>query len=259
MVSGIILLDKPKGITSREACEEVKKIINAKKAGNSGTLDPNASGLLLICTGESTKIMPALQGLEKEYIATIHFHNGISRNDLENLSKRFTGKVTQVPPVRSAVARRERQRIVFSIEIHEIKGKDAILLIRCEAGTYIRKLADDMGKEAGGAHLKDIRRTAVGKFRIEEAHSMEEIRKTEHDKIVLPVEKGVEHMEKLVLKDISINKAALGKPLSKSDFTDFRKGIKKGELIALMSSSKNLVALARYGNKILVDRVIMEK
>lgn len=256
MVSGIILLDKPKGITSREACEEVKNALNAKKAGNSGTLDPNATGLLVICIDEAAKIMPALQGMEKEYMATIHFHKGISRECLATLAAKFTGKISQIPPVKSAVARKERKREVYSIEIVSMLKKDAVLKIRCEAGTYIRKIADDMGKESGGAHLKELRRTAVGHFRIEEARKMEEIEIMEKNVIILPVEKGIEHMKKLELKDSSLKKAHDGKPLSPEDFSSLVKGIKKGELISLMSSSGKLIALARYGNKIMVDRII---
>ena len=257
--SGIIIADKPKGITSREAAERIREITGAQRAGNSGTLDPNATGVLVVCIGNATKIMPALQALDKEYVATIHFHSGISLAALGGLIKRFSGKIRQVPPVNSAVARKEREREIYSIEILGMDGKDASLKIRCEAGTYIRKLADDMGRLCGGAHLKELRRTAVGNFTIDISHSLQEIEKASEKsmaRIILPVEHGVTHLKKLTLKEDALRKALLGKPLVQSDFVRGDSGIENGELIALMDTGKCLIALAHYGKTVFVDRVI---
>jgi H/ACA ribonucleoprotein complex subunit 4 len=260
--SGIIILDKPKGITSNDAVQKVKKILGISRAGNSGTLDPNATGVLVICLGNTTKIMPALQGLDKEYLATIHFHQGISKQGLSELANKFTGKINQTPPVKSAVARKLRQREVYSIDILNQDGKDFVLNIQCQAGTYIRKIASDMGCEVGGAHLKELRRTAVGNFKINDAVEMEELKRLANEgkleKAVLPEERGVEHINHLNLKESSLKKAVLGKTLSSVDFLGSGKQIKNGELIALMLNEE-LIALACYGEKIYIERVIKSK
>lgn len=266
IAEGLLLLDKPKGITSREAVQKVKHIIGIGKAGNSGTLDPNATGLLVICLGKATKIMPALQGLDKEYLAQIHFHRGISNEEMENLIRKFSKKIVQLPPVKSAVARKPRMREIYSMEIVGKEGKDFTLKIRCEAGTYIRKLASDMGIEVGGAHLKELRRTMIGEFRIENACKIEELERTsgeELKKIILPIESGVEHLKKIILKSGCEEKVITGRPILTSYASCCDKDLSKGELAAVFSSGKELIALARFlgeaGKIAYIDRVIKTK
>lgn len=255
---GIIILDKPKDITSREACIRLKRLVGASKAGNSGTLDPNSTGVLLICLGNATKIMPALQGMDKEYIAKIHFHEDIAQNEIDSLVKKFTGEITQTPPVKSAVARKPRQRNVYLIEIVSKGSRDVELKIRCQSGTYIRKIASDMGSIYKGAHLIELRRTAVGDFRIEQSHEMgefEEASENELERSILPIEKGVSHLKKLFLRRDSVESARLGKPLEEAAFSNKIMGIKQGEFIALMFQEK-LIAIAKFDGKVFIDRVI---
>lgn len=253
---GIVIMDKPKGLTSREACQQLKRMLGASKAGNSGTLDPNSTGVLLICIGNATKLMPALQGMDKEYEATIQFHKDMSKEAVAEIAKKFVGEITQVPPVKSAVARKPRQKIIYSIHVERKEGKNFILKIKCQSGTYIRKLASDMGELCGGANLTELRRTAVGEFKESQAQEMEEL----GDEVkILPLEIGVKHIKKMVIKDSAIPFALEGKPIHSSHVLSFDKKMVSGELIAIMSGKGEVIALAKFGSKPImayIDRVI---
>jgi len=282
-LNGFLVLNKPNGITSREACVKVKEILNVKKAGHSGTLDPNATGVLLICLNDATKIMPALQNLDKEYLALMHVHKDISTEKLKEVINDFVGEIYQVPPVRSAVARKLRKRMVYSIEILSRNEKDVELKIRCQAGTYIRKLISDIGQKISGAHMKTLQRTKVGAFGIEQSHTIDELKNEKQiRKMILPVDTAVEHLKKIIIKDSAIKSVCNGAPIFQKDILNSDKNIKmtspksfylfrdkdyntslnnikRNELISILSSSNELIALGRFkGDKIVakIERVI---
>ncbi len=146
---GFILLDKPNGPTSHETVSWVKKILNVPKAGHSGTLDPQVSGLLPIGFGEATKALIVLLLGPKEYHALGRLHSLPSKEKLNQVLKLLTGKIYQKPPQRSAVSRQTRIRNVYEIEVVEEKERLLLLRILCEAGTYIRKIFYDMGEILG--------------------------------------------------------------------------------------------------------------
>jgi tRNA pseudouridine55 synthase len=207
-VTGLLLLDKPRGITSQTAVTRVKRLYSAEKAGHTGTLDPMAEGLLPVCLGEATKFSHLLLDADKGYLATINLGVTTSTGDLdgevrrtaqvsveraavEKVLARFTGKILQTPPMYSAlkhagkrlyelaragetVARAPRQ-----VEIKEIKlialDRDMLRIdVLCSKGTYIRVLAEDIGAALGcGACLAALRRTRTGEFRSEDAIPLE--------------------------------------------------------------------------------------
>ncbi len=174
---GILLLDKPRELTSMQCVEKAKAILKTRKAGHSGTLDPSVTGLMLIALDEATKAMPVLLGLDKEYEGSMRVHGDFSEDQIARSAGKFTGLITQVPPRRSAVARRERQRKVTSFEVLSVEGREVRFRTSCEAGTYIRKLCHDIGEDLGaGAHMAWLRRTAIGPFRIEEACTFDQLR-----------------------------------------------------------------------------------
>jgi len=161
----IVLVDKPKGPTSHDVVQMVKRAVGAKKAGHTGTLDPNATGLLVIGLDEATKAMPAFVGLHKEYVAVVHLHGEVAHGAAADAATGFVGEIIQLPPVRSRVKRQLRKRRVFEFEVLGQNGRDVAIRVLCEAGTYIRTLACDLGDTLGcGAHLVEIRRTRVGPF-----------------------------------------------------------------------------------------------
>ncbi|MBD5369702.1 MAG: tRNA pseudouridine(55) synthase TruB [Bacteroides sp.] len=221
-ISGeIIALDKPLGWTSFDAVKRIRGAIQRRlglkkfKVGHAGTLDPLATGVLLVCTGRATRLVEQLQSGEKEYIATMRLgattpsydlekeidatypYEHITREMIEETLPKFTGEILQVPPVFSAVKVDGKRAYLHARKGHEVElaakplliremelldfsdGRDMTLRIVCSKGTYIRALARDLGEALGsGAHLTALRRTAVGPVRVEQCVSIDEALRT---------------------------------------------------------------------------------
>ncbi|MFA4819573.1 MAG: RNA-guided pseudouridylation complex pseudouridine synthase subunit Cbf5 [Candidatus Aenigmatarchaeota archaeon] len=253
--SGFILLDKWPGPTSRDVASTVKKILGAGKTGHCGTLDPSVSGVLPLCLDSATKVMPALQGLDKEYVGVMRLHKDVSKNELLAATKKFIGKIKQMPPVRSAVARHERERYVYSFDIIEIDGRDVLFRMSCQAGTYVRVVCHQIGKLIGGANMTELRRTSVGRFTEENLVRMEDLadayvawkenKKEDIRNYILPVEAAVEHLPKIIIKDSSVFSIASGSPLYSVGISKVSKDIAPGELVAILTLKGELVALSK--------------
>lgn len=223
-VDGVLLLDKPTGLTSNAALQKAKRLYRAQKAGHTGTLDPLASGLLPLCFGEATKFAQRLLDAPKGYLATIRFGAttttgdaegdireqrpvALTRAGLEAILARFVGNLMQVPPMHSAlkvdgrplyryarageeVAREARSVVVHALDLVDWNPPDAVVAVSCSKGTYVRVLAEDIGAAAGcGAHLAGLRRTATGGFRIEDGVTLERLEAmtdAERDAALLP-------------------------------------------------------------------------
>ena len=206
----IIFIDKPLGWTSFKVVNKIRKTIGIKKVGHSGTLDPMATGLLIICTGKKTKELSNYLGLDKTYTGTITLgktspsmdketeitETGIDENineeSIKNAAKEFVGEIEQTPPMYSAIKvkgkrlyklarngveieRPVRKVRINSFLIKNIKIPDVEFEVNCSKGTYIRVLANDLGKKLGcGGILSELRRTAIGEFRIEKALKVED-------------------------------------------------------------------------------------
>jgi len=203
-VNGVLLLDKPGGIGSNTALQIVRRLLNACKAGHTGTLDPMATGLLPITLGEATKFSADLLNADKSYRATIRLgvttttgdaegvvtvssKVDVSRNELDNALARFVGTSDQMPPMHSAIKQAgqplyklaragiEVERLTRSITVSRLalieQLDDAITVdVDCSKGTYVRVLAEDIGRVLGcGAHLSALRRTRAGQLNVEEA------------------------------------------------------------------------------------------
>jgi tRNA pseudouridine55 synthase len=196
-IDGVLLLDKPAGITSSAAVQKVRRLLSAAKAGHTGTLDPQATGLLPVCLGEATKFAHLLLDANKRYVATVRLgmttdtgdlegkvlargDGGRSREEIEAALGRFRGPVQQTPPMYSAVkhdgerlyrlaragtevAREPRGIFIHELELEGVEGEEITLSVTCSKGTYVRVLAEDIGKALGcGACLAALRREAVG-------------------------------------------------------------------------------------------------
>jgi len=206
----VLLFDKPYRWTSFDVVRKVRNAIRVRKTGHAGTLDPLATGLLILCTGKFTKQIDTYQAQEKEYTGIIRLGSTTPSSDLEtginqtfdtsgittdmimNATRQFTGSIMQSPPLHSAVsiggerayekARRGETMVVppKNVVIHEfvitnISMPDVSFKVVCSKGTYIRSLASDFGKALGnGAHLASLCRTRIGEFRLEDAYSVEE-------------------------------------------------------------------------------------
>jgi len=199
-VSGLLLLNKPAGITSNQALQRVKRLLNARKAGHTGSLDPAATGMLPLCFGEATKICAYLLEADKSYRVTARLGEatdtgdadgtivetaavpGVTSGDWERIFECFTGDIEQVPPMYSAlkkdgkrlyelarqgqVVERQARRIrIHEMQLLEARGNRLVFRVRCSKGTYVRTLVEDLATAAGTvAHTAALHRETVGDF-----------------------------------------------------------------------------------------------
>lgn len=236
-VSGILLLDKPSGISSNHALQAVKRLYRAEKAGHAGTLDPLASGLLPVLLGDATRFSGYLLEAEKAYEAEVRLGATtttgdaegevlesrpvtVGRAEVEAVLARFRGIQSQVPPMYSAlkrdgrplyelarrgetVERAPRTIEVFTLELAVWAPETLNLEVRCSKGTYIRTLAEDIGAALGcGAHLSALRRSGTGAFRISEATSLDVLSALDEagrDKVLRPVDQILIQLPKVEL------------------------------------------------------------
>lgn len=250
---GFIILNKPKGITSRSACNKIREILQVKKVGHVGTLDPNATGVLPVLLGEACKLATILKGLDKRYLGTMYVHKNVSKETLENIMEKFVGEIEQVPPVRSAVKRVPRKRKIYELKLLSYEKKYAKFYVHCEAGTYIRKLVADVGNEIGGAHLQALERLAVNGFEIEEAHTIEEVKKAyekwkkeksdEIREIVLPMEYALKNVKKVIVKSSAIKNIMNGAPLYHAGILRVEENIRKDDMVAMLAPNGAIIAI----------------
>ena len=206
-----MLIDKPLDWTSFDVVRKTRNLIRIKKVGHAGTLDPLATGLLIVCTGKFTKKINEYMGLEKEYTGSftlgaitptydlesepteIRDYQAITEKEILEATKAFSGTIQQVPPLHSAIKKdgkpvylMARKGIEFVLEPRIITIKEFIIekvelpvvyfKVVCTTGTYIRSLAHDFGKHLGcGAYLSSLRRTRIGEFSVDHALSMEQL------------------------------------------------------------------------------------
>lgn len=251
---GIIFLDKPSGPTSHQVTSWVKDILGVDKAGHSGTLDPKTTGFLLIALGKSTKAMPLLKDMDKEYVTVMELHDSVDAAEFMDVVDDYTGEIKQVPPKKSAVKRRERVREVKEMEVLDWQGSEVLLRVRCEAGTYIRKLIHDMGQDLDvGAHMSDLRRTSVGPYSedmlvdlYELKDSYEFYREDVNDDIfsvVKPVEIIADICKSVIVKDTAVGSICNGAPLGVGGISRLENDINPGELVSILSLKGELIAI----------------
>lgn len=258
MQFGVINLDKPPGPTSHEVVAWVKKLLNLQKAGHGGTLDPKVTGVLPVALERATRVVQALLPAGKEYVALMHLHGDVPEDKIRAVMKEFEGEIIQRPPLRSAVKRRLRTRKVYYIEILEIDGKDVLFRVGVEAGTYIRSLIHHIGLALGvGAHMAELRRTRSGPFKEDETlvtlhdlidayHFWKEDGIEEYfRKAIQPMEKAVEHLPKVWIRDSAVAAVTHGADLAVPGIVKLHKGIKPGDLVAIMTLKDELVALGK--------------
>lgn len=292
----VINLDKPKGITSQEAVTSIKRLLSVKKAGHTGTLDPIATGVLLVCLNEATKIARFLMGLDKEYIARIKLGektdtldsegkvierlNGFSFtwDDIVRVIKRFQGEIEQTPPMYSAIKKKgkplyklarkgliiEREKRLVRINRIDLLSLDLPFFdirVHCSKGTYIRTLCSDIGDALGvGGHVVELRRTAIGNFSVSDSITFEELRNI--------LQKGMDYLFKS-RSIISIDSALVDMEevlLKEEDVKKAKKGLLPKYLkdvvfssgyIKLKDINGNLFGIAKaQGELIRIERIL---
>ncbi|KAF1074496.1 RNA-guided pseudouridylation complex pseudouridine synthase subunit Cbf5 [Methanogenium sp. MK-MG] len=161
---GIIAVDKPRGPSSHEVAAWVRDMLGMP-CGHGGTLDPDVSGVLLVMVGRAARLAPVILSHEKEYIALLRLHGDATEEQIRETAREFIGKNYQRPPLKSAVARALRIRTMYEIDVLGIDGRDVLLRVRCEAGTYIRSLCRHIGFAIGtGGQMVELRRTRSGGY-----------------------------------------------------------------------------------------------
>lgn len=253
-IDGVLLLNKPVGITSNAALQKAKWLLNARKAGHTGTLDPFADGLLPLCFGEATKFSGYLLDADKRYRAVMQLgvttRTGdpegeilatrtvdVSRGDILAVLPDFTGAIEQIPPMHSAlkhqgrplyeyaragieIDRPPRKVTIRALDMLECVPPRVVLDVQCTAGTYIRTLAQDIGAALGcGAHLTALTRTAAGGFSLGQAHpltALEALDAGERYARLLPADCLVAHLPAVQLDDRDVTAICQGRSIATS-------------------------------------------
>lgn len=248
-MDGVMILDKPRGCTSAQALNRVKKAVGAKKAGHTGTLDPFATGVLPVCFNQATKAIPYLGDDIKEYEAEMTLGvstdtmddtgtvtgrvsaEHIGGNEVEEVIEGFSGEIMQVPPMYSAakvsgtklytlaragkeVERRPRRVAIEEIRLLHFSYPKATFYVRCSRGTYVRVIASDAGKKLGcGAHLSELRRLRSGPFSLSDANSIEDVESGNYN--ILPLDEVLAGYPRVYLEEVLCESVRNGIPVSR--------------------------------------------
>ena len=299
-MDGILIVDKPAGITSHDVVARVRRILRTKRVGHTGTLDPFATGVMVMLVGKATRLAQFIDKDEKEYEATVRFGwetdtgdgtgvrsaecgirneevaEGLARVGWEAVLGKFRGRIKQVPPMFSAkkidgkklyeLARKgvEIEREAADVTIHKLEILEAPavdrttvrLLVSCSAGTYIRTLAEDIGREVGFlAHLIDLRRTRAGQFTIGEAVTLDEFAEdgSPQDRL-LPVDLAVSHLPAFELREDRVPKTLNG--MSTRDLSG---RFSNGQLIRMNAPGGRLAAIGYFDEteKVVQPKVVL--
>jgi tRNA pseudouridine55 synthase len=282
----VVNLNKKTAVSSHDAVTSVKKLFKVRKAGHAGTLDPLATGVLLVCLNEATKIAGLLSNLDKEYIMTAKLGEetdtydaegavtsrvegfDISISEIKDILQGFMGYTEQIPPMYSAlkhqghalyelarkgieVERKPRLVLINSIEILSYESPFLTIRVSCSKGTYIRSLCHDMGRKLGiGAHVTGLIRTRIGHFRIEDSA---DISKLPHKKNALyTIDDSLRHLPEIIISEDNLKKAKNGNPIKFDKELDEALIVKlkntDGRIFGIGKTSHDLIKIERLLN-----------
>jgi tRNA pseudouridine55 synthase len=294
-IDGVLLLDKPIGLSSNDALVRAKRLYLAKKAGHTGTLDPLATGLLPLCFGEATKFSQDLLEADKTYVATMRLGIRTTTGDAEGEAidtravgcdeaavqaalRPFLGEIVQVPPMYSAlkrdgkplyeyaragqtVEREGRQVMIVALELISCALPDVTFRVTCSKGTYVRTLAEDIGEALGcGAHLIALRRTGVGALTL--AHSvtldaLSDATQAERDGWLQPVDALLSTFPQVCLNDDDTRRFLHGQRLKLSTL-EITSDALKAPRVRVYSAQRRLLGVAKPGEGVLApERLVV--
>lgn len=297
-MNGLLIIDKPKGLTSHDVVARIRRILKTKRVGHTGTLDPFATGVMVVLIGQATRLAQFLDKDEKEYEAVIRFgfetdtgdltgkptvDHGLPDDELarrvreadwKDILARFRGDLMQVPPMYSAkkiegkklyeLARKgqmiERKAVPVTVRKLELLALDqppactVRIRVACSAGTYIRALAEDIGRSVGvGAHLSELRRTRAGRFEISQAATIEALGSLlDPSSSIIPMSAAAAHLREFVLTGDRTAKTRNGL----STRTD--EALENGEVVRMLDEQGELIAIGEYisSEKIVQPKVV---
>ncbi len=284
-LSGVLVVDKPKGMTSHDVVDHLRRILGTRKIGHGGTLDPGADGVLLVCINKATKLVQFLNQYDKEYEAVIKLgvttdtydaegkvlqvkdDFEIKADQIRDAVSSFKGQIQQTVPLYSAlkfrgkpmyryaranvkVEPKRREVEIKSVEILDINLPLARLRISCSKGTYIRSLASDLGEKLGcGACLFSLRRTRVGPFKAGDTLSLESISDIQIarriEDILLPIEKIMTDFPSVVVEDSFSDRIQHGLPLKPSSVLSVEGDFNVNQTISVKDKRKRVIAFGR--------------
>jgi H/ACA ribonucleoprotein complex subunit 4 len=252
---GVINLDKPRGPTSHQVVAWVKEILRVSKAGHGGTLDPKVSGVLPVALERSTAIVKYLLGAGKEYMVVMTLHGEVEDGRILEVMDAFTGTILQTPPVKSAVKREPRERVIESMELVERRDRDVLFRVDCEAGTYVRKLCRDMGEALlVGANMSELRRIRSGVFLEKDSCTLQDLLDSyhyfEHGKdeeelrrLIRPVEELVSELPKIWVRDTAVEALCNGARLGLPGVVKCEGGVAPGVTLAVLTLKDELIGV----------------
>jgi len=280
-MDGLLIVDKPEGLTSHDVVARVRRILKTKRVGHTGTLDPFATGVLVLLIGKATRLAQFLDKDEKEYEAVIRFGyetdtgdktgkpkienaapQPIDISDLKKLLPEFIGEIEQIPPMYSAkkiegkklyeLAREGKsvERKPVKVTISELESldvdetmSDVRIRVVCSAGTYIRTLAEDIGKRLDvGAHLQELRRSRAGQFGLGDSVTIESLAEcNDPTHFMMPIEKAVSHLPRFTLSSDRVEKTRNGLATRTSDVA-----FSENENVRMVDNDERLVAIGTY-------------
>ncbi len=283
-MNGIININKPLGITSHDVVYRLRRILNIKKIGHTGTLDPDASGVLPMCIGKGTKLAELLTANDKQYLAQMtlgaitdtqdasgevlkRFDVNVSEEEIIKTVQTFVGEIEQIPPMYSAikidgkklyelaregktVQRKARKVTIHNIEVKNIdlSQKTVSMVVDCTKGTYIRTLCEDIGTRLGcGGYMSGLVRTKSGRFNIEEAYDLDTIAQMAESndfRFLTPVEEAMPEYDKIILAERNAKKVQNGIKISVQ-------GLKIGETYRVFDEQGKFLVIARQGEEYL--------
>ena len=277
-MDGIINVNKPLGITSHDVVYRLRRLLGIKKIGHTGTLDPDASGVLPMCIGKGTKLAELLTATDKQYLAEMtlgaitdtqdksgeileSFPVNVSETEVGETVQKFVGEIQQIPPMYSAikidgkklyelaregknVERKPRAVTIKGIEVKEVnlEKNTVTMLVDCTKGTYIRTLCEDIGRALGcGGYMSALIRTRSGRFCIEESYTLEQIEKMlscGDNSFFVPIGEAVPEYKKIVVAEKNAKKIRNGIKISVE-------GLEIGEIYRVFDEKDELLVIAR--------------
>ena len=274
---GLLNIDKPAGMTSRKVVDVVARLVKPAKAGHAGTLDPLATGVLVVCVGPATRLIGMVQAQPKTYRTTFRlgFRSDtddvegdvvettptpvVTRADVERLLPRFVGRIEQVPPRYSAVhvegrraydlarrgeevALKPRTVDVYRIELIALAGRELKLEIECGSGTYVRSIGRDLGELLGcGAVMSELVRTRIGAFRLEDAIALDALTRETFADALLPAAMAVSDLRRYQCTAGDLESIRRGRPIQAPDLAGAA-----GAMVAVVAPDGSLAALAEH-------------
>lgn len=265
--SCFILLDKSPGPSSHQVSAWARDMMGLEKLGHGGTLDPFASGLLPLLSGKAMRLTGKILTHDKSYLALFKFGKELERNDIEDKMAMLTGKVYNVPPEISAVRVQVRTRKISKFDILDFDGTSLLTHIECEAGTYVRTMARDLGLLLDTpVELKELRRPKSGEFSLSQSITMQQLadaywlwqEKGEEDamlRILHPIEDMLSDLPKVVIKDGAAAALSHGAPLLRPGVVSIDEDLKVGSEVLLVTMKGEAVAIAKMSqnSKVIPD------